>query len=178
MKQRFSIAFVLLVFCYWPLSSMAQCGFGIVPAASVNWYRAEGWHISGIADAKSIVELHLTVNDKDYIWPDGISVSMVMYQDNYNVRFPEVIFEDSGDHKKMLSRVFGLSQLLRWEMNGKTYAYSYLLIPHDVACSSTIDIIDDKGDGKFRVMTSPGHVIQFKNPTPPPVPEWLKQPQS
>jgi hypothetical protein len=62
-------------------------------------------------------------------------------------------------------------------MNGTPYAYSYELWP-DVACDANVDIIDDRGDGKFRLMTAPGHLIMGKDPTPPPVPAWLSKPKS
>jgi len=131
-----------------------------------------------VADAKTIRKLNVTINGKPNVWPEGITVSVILHNDNYRVRFPEAIFDEDGIHKKMLSRVFLLKQLLRWEMNGKPYAYTYYLWPYDVACDATVDIIDDKGDGKFRLMTSPGHPIVTQNPVPPPVPEWLKEPES
>jgi hypothetical protein len=63
-------------------------------------------------------------------------------------------------------------------MNGKPYAYSYHLLPYDIACDATVDIIDDRGDGKFILMTSPGHPIITQDPVPPSVPEWLERPKS
>jgi hypothetical protein len=71
--------------------------------------------------------------------------------------------------------------MLRWEMNGTPYAYSYELGQHDVACFASVDIIDDRGDGKFRLMTSPGHTLMVSpgsTPEPPSVPEWLQKPKS
>jgi hypothetical protein len=176
-KVAIGVAFI----CCATIGFSAQCGFAIQPAADVKWYRDAGWQIPGLADAKSIQKINLTINDKPFIWPDGITVSMIMHEGKYDVRFPAAIFDDNGVHKKMLPRRFGLSQLLRWEMNGTPYAYSYELLPHDVLCSSSVDIIDDKGDGKFRLMTSPGHTFLGINPlaktppSPPPVPEWLQK---
>jgi hypothetical protein len=66
-------------------------------------------------------------------------------------------------------------------VNGTPYAYSYELGPYDVACLSSVDIIDDRGDGKFRLMTSPGHMLMVapdRTPEPPPIPEELQKPKS
>ncbi|MGA3373313.1 MAG: hypothetical protein ABSC48_16275 [Terracidiphilus sp.] len=178
MSRWFKIAFAALIACSWPPSSSAQCGFHIAPAADVKWYRDAGWQTPGTADAKSISKVNLTVNGKPFVWPDGITVSMVVHEDGYSVSFPEAIFDDQGTRKKMGTSVFQLKQLLRWEMNGKIYAYSYELWPYDIACSSTVDIIDDKGDGKFRLMISMGHTFMGLHPAPPPVPEWLREPKS
>jgi hypothetical protein len=178
MARWFKIAFAALVVCSWPLSSSAQCGFSITPAAVVRWYREAGWETPGLADAKSISKVNLSVNGKPFVWPDGITVSAVVHEEGYRVSFPETIFDDNGTHKKMHSSVFQLYQLLRWEMNGRTYAYSYELWPDHTLCTTTLDIFDDKGDGKFRLMTLPGHIIDVQNPVPPPVPEWLREPKS
>jgi hypothetical protein len=178
MTRWFRVAFAVVVGCCWLLPSSAQCGFAIVPAADVSWYRDAGWETPGVSDAKSIAKVNLTINGKPHVWPNEITVSAVVHDEGYEVSFPEAAFDDNGAHKKMLSRNFLLKQLLRWEMNGKPYAYSYYLWPHDVACMAAIDIIDDKGDGKFRLMTPAGHVITSRDPMPPPVPEWLNRPKS
>ena len=73
----------------------------------------------------------MTINNKPFIWPVGITVSMVVHENDYRVSFPEAVFDENGIHKKMLPGVFQLKQLLRWEMNSKTYAYSYYLLPFD-----------------------------------------------
>jgi hypothetical protein len=168
----------MVVGCCWLLPASAQCGFAIVPAADVSWYRDAGWATPGVADAKSIAKVNLIINGKPYVWPDGITVSAIVHDHDYRVSFPESIFDENGAHKKMISNTFQLGRLLRWEMNGKVYAYSYVLLPLDVACMATIDIVDDKGDGEFRLMTPVGHAFMGGNPTPPPVPEWLNKPKS
>ena len=103
---------------------------------------------------------------------------MVVHEKNYSVFFPAATFDENGIHKKMSSSVFHLEQLLRWEMHGRPYAYTYEISPDHLLCITTVDIIDDKGDGKFRLMTSPGHIIMGQNSAPPPVPEWLHPPKS
>jgi hypothetical protein len=128
-----------------------------------------------VADAKSIRKVNLNVDGAPQAWPDGVTVSMIQHDGKYEVRFPAAVFDDNGTRRKMLAGRFQLEWLLRWEINGKPYAYSYELWPLDVACDSTIDIIDDRGDEKFRLMTSPGHLIVSRHPTPPPIPEWAKK---
>jgi len=173
--------YALIVAClgFLPAHLMfGQCGFVIEPVADVHWYRADGWQVPGLNDAKAIVKVNLNINGKPWTWPDGISVSLIQHKDDYRVLFPEAIFEDDAINKRMLGRSFVLKQLLRWEMNGKAYAYSYYLWPLDIACIATVDIIDERGDGKFRLMNSPGHIILGRNLTPPPVPKWLSDPAS
>jgi hypothetical protein len=183
MRRWVYFAIGSIVLCSGTIRLSAQCGFAIQPAADVKWYRNAGWEIPGLADAKSITKINLIINDKPFAWPDGITVSMVVHDSKYEVNFPEAVFDIDGAHKKMLSRTFQLGQMLRWEMNGTPFAYSYFLLPHDVGCTASVDIIDDKGDGKFRLMTSGGHTLVGYNPlkekpSPPPVPEWLQKPKT
>lgn len=151
-----------------PLVASAQCGFAFEPASEVRWYRSEGWSIPGLNDAKAILPANLVVDGKPSSWsmPDGITFSMVWHENGYHVTFPEAIFIEENKRTKMLSRSFLLYQMVRWEINGKVYAYSYSLGPLDVACMAYIDIIDDKGDGVFRVMTPTGHNIMGKETVP------------
>jgi hypothetical protein len=177
---------VMLVVCFGFAHadfSLCQCGFAIVPASEQRWIRTEGWPIPGLSDAKGFAKIHRTIDGKpkDYVWPEGITVSWVVHDDDYTVRFPDAVFDDNGSHKRMLPRSFKLYRMLRWEMNGTPYAYSYELGPHDVACMASVDIVDDRGDGKYRLMTSPGHTLigpPGSNPEPPPVPKWLSDPRS
>jgi len=122
----------------------------------------------------------LTVDGKPTPWsfPDGVTFSIVQHEYGYHLTFPEAIFVEGGKRTKMLSRTFLLYQQVRWEIKGKAYAYSYLLGPRDVLCTANIDIIDDKGDGVFRVMTPNGHTIWGAKTVPPPLPEWATPPKS
>jgi hypothetical protein len=175
-----NIGLALMFGCFVAAPSIAQCGFAIVPAAAERWYRNEGWPIPGLSDAKAISKIHRTIDGKpnDWVWPEGITVSWVVHDSSYDVQFPDAVFDDDGSHKRMLPRRFLLYSMVRWEMNGTPYAYSYGLGPHDVACLATVDIIDDRGDGRFRLMTSPGHPLMGRDPEPPPVPQWLQRPKS
>jgi|SRR5271165_515431 len=183
MTRWMNLKLALLLGCLAAAQCVAQCGFAIVPAAASNWYRNEGWQVPGLADAKGFANVHRTVDGKpqDWVWPEGISVTWVAHDKDYDVQFPDAIFDDNGSQKRMLPRRFKLYSMLRWEMNGTPYAYSYELGPYDVGCTASIDIIDDRGDGKFRLMTSPGHTFIVRpgsTPNPPPVPEWLNKSKS
>ena len=181
MLRWMNLGLVLVLSCFAAAPCVAQCGFAIVPAADENWHRSEGWPIPGLSDAKGF--LHVTIDNKPkhWVWPEGITVSLVVHDKGYDVQFPDAVFEQDGTRKRMLPRSFTLFQMLRWEMNGTPYAYSYDLGPQDVGCTASVDIIDDRGDGKFRLMTSSGHTLRVppsRTPDPPPVPEWLQRPKS
>jgi len=57
-----------------------QCGFVIEPVADVHWYRADGWQVPGLNDAKAIVKVNLNINGKPWTWAHGISVSLISTQ--------------------------------------------------------------------------------------------------
>jgi hypothetical protein len=110
----------------------------------------------------------------------------IEHRGDYRVTFPEAVFEEDGFREKMLPSTFAFVGSLR-EMNGQPYPYTYELYPLSTRwmsfdCVVSVDVIDDKGDGKFRLMTSPGHLfwglIDDEGADPPPVPDWLKKPQS
>lgn len=180
MSRRWKFAIITAAFLAGPVAICAQCGFAFEPAAAVRWYRNEGWKIPGLADAKAIVPINHEIDGKPVPWdfPEGITVHWVQHNAGYRVTFPTSIFERDGQRTKMLAREFILYQMVRWEVNGKPYAYSYELGPLDVACTANIDIIDDKGDGIFRVMTPNGHTLMGQKPMSPPIPEWAKPPKS
>jgi hypothetical protein len=98
---------------------------------------------------------------------------------NPDVTFPDAEFSLDGTKKRLHAGRFVLYQLVRWEKNGKVYAYSYELGPDSVLCTASVDLIDDKGDGKFRLMVPGGHLVHVfhgKISQPPPVPDWLNPP--
>ena len=73
--------------------------------------------------------------------------------------------------------------IIRWEMNGKTFAYSYGLVPlsahrikekwvvdGEAGCSFDVTFIDDRGDGVFRVLVPTSMREDL-------VPDWVKHNQ-
>lgn len=117
----------LTAFLNLPFS--AQCGFAIVPAADKEWHRNEGWTIPGLTDAKGFAKIHRNISGKseDWVWPEGISVVWVVHDRDYDVQFPDAVFDENRSRKRMLPRRFKLYAMLRWEMNGTPYAYSLSL---------------------------------------------------
>jgi hypothetical protein len=169
----------LLLLCVCVSHCVAQCGFIVEPAQSKHWFRNEGWPLPGVKDAKAIHPFHLRADEYPKAWPDGISASLIVHKDGYQVRFPDVVFSENGTRKRLRARDFELEQLLRWEYRGTPYAYTYYLYPPSYACDAVVDIVDDRGDGKFRLMIpTPFSIDSGNNPIPPSVPEWLNKPKS
>ena len=186
MSRDTRFVFLLVLGCACAFACRAQCGFHIEPAAESGWFRAEGWTTPGVADAKWARVVRKTADGKEQSvgLPAGISVSMAVHDHGpnhgYDVWFPDSLFSTEGIEKRLKAARFLLYELVRWEMDGKVYAYSYLLGPYDVACTASVDLIDDKGDGKFRWMVPGGHTLIVpppNHPEPPPVPEWVKKPK-
>jgi hypothetical protein len=178
MSLQRKFALVAAAFIVGPLAACAQCGFAFEPAAAVRWYRSEGWIIPGLADANAIAPIRLEIEGKPAPWsfPEGVTAHWVQHGAGYRVTFPAAIFERGGQRTKMLEREFVLYQMVRWEVNDRPYAYSYVLGPLDVACTANVDIIDEDGDGVFRVMTPDGHILS-RHAEAPPVPDWARKPK-
>lgn len=162
----------------------AQCHFEAVPVAASVWYRSTGWNMPGVnyhprslKPRSDIVFMPVTVKDEGMRpgLPDGVTVSATVSP--FSAHFPEAVFAENGISKKMLARTVDVKVIYRWEIHGRPYAYSYTLIPRDLLCFFTVDFMDDKGDGIFRVMTSPGHAAITLR-APPPVPEWARKPKA
>jgi len=183
MISRMRTMLAAIMVCFWSFPILAQCHFVAEPAALTNWYRSEGWELPGVKNGKIIGPIKMIINDKHVDLPDRITVSRIVHPKNYRVSFPAAMFEEGGKTKTMQARTLSLNGLFRWEINGKPYAYSYDLWPDDVMCTFSVDLIDDKGDGIFRVMVTPGHIMQpqiivpgnIEVPQPPALPDWAKK---
>ena len=167
-------AALLALFVCFSSSMFAQCQFSAEPIANTTWYRSEGWRPPAIRDGRATRSFNVTINGKPPAWPAGVSVSEIVHRKGYRVTFPAAIFEENGTREKMRSRTLVLGELLRWDISGKPYAYSYELVPNGVACMFSVDLLDDKGDGIFRVMVSPGHTRFDPRFGPPPLPALVK----
>ncbi|WP_148210178.1 hypothetical protein [Candidatus Korobacter versatilis] len=157
------------------LPLLAQCGFRVDPVAESNWYSEEGWPTPGM-DQRQWIPVNITMDEKPQPLHEGFTVSAIALPHNSHATFPGTLFDEGGVHKKLRSQTMLLFALYRWSFNGKPYAYSYQLAPTDVACSFTMDLIDDRGDGKFRKLTLPGHVVLPRRMDPPPLPKWTSGP--
>ena len=170
------LAAVAVILCFSSLSMFAQCGFVAEPVSGTSWYRSDGWQLPGVRDGRSHGPIKVTINGQQPSWPDGVTVSELMHGKNYRVRFPAAVFRDGLKTRKMRARMLDLYKLVRWDINGKPFAYSYLLHPDGHLCVFSVDLIDDKGDGIFRVMVTPGHALVRLDSQPPALPEWAKKP--
>jgi hypothetical protein len=166
------------------LPAFAQCGLAVVPAAETKWYRSEGWAIPGLEGAK-FRPLHQVVDGKQIVWhwADDVTVSAFLPDDNQrHLTIPGAVFDDSGSSKKLLEQSAYLYWIFRWEFQGRPYAYSYDLGSEHTGCGFSFDLIDDRGDGKFRLMAAPGHCVMDHepgaDPEPPPLPVWAAKPAS
>jgi hypothetical protein len=170
------------VFAFLP--AFAQCGLAVAPAAETRWFRSDGWAIPGLEDAK-FRPVHQVIDGKqiDWHWPDGVSVSAFLPDENHrHLTIPGAVFDDSGSSKKLLEQSAYLYWIFRWEIQGRPYVYSYKLGSEHTGCGFSFDLIDDRGDGKFRLMVSPGHSDMNHrpgaDPVPPPLPTWATKPSS
>jgi hypothetical protein len=161
------------LFLVWPISVFPQCGFVVKPVSATAWYRRDGWQLPGLDGAKVKGPYKVSVNGNPPAWPRGVTLSEVIAK-HKRANFPEVQFENNGTTKRMEAAEFGILQLWRWDIDGKPYAYSYELARPGLACEFSVDILDNKGDGIFRIMSVPGHPPLTRNLQPPPVPEWGK----
>lgn len=182
--MRTSLA--MLLACFWSAPLLAQCGFVAESVAATTWYRNEGWSPPGVTDGEAVGPISVRIDGRATLWPHGVTVSEIRHERSYRVTFPAAIFTEDGKRKGTARRTLGLHGLFRWEIDGKPYAYSYDLWPEGLLCTFSVDLVDDKGDGLFRVMATPGHIMQGKitstgqhvAPQPPPLPEWARKPTS
>jgi hypothetical protein len=172
-----SLLTVLAAF-YLSLPLFPQCGFKAEPVAVTSWHRSEGWKLPGITDGKVLGPLNVTLNGKAPPWPTGVTVSEIVHAKGYHVSFPAGVFDEYGKQKRMRPRILGLHRLLRWELNGKPYAYTYELWPEGMLCDFSVDIVDDEGDGVFRLLESPGHNLLTFQTQAPALPARGKKPTS
>jgi sulfur carrier protein ThiS len=162
-----------LLMCVWSSTLLAQCTFVAEPIAVTSWYRSEGWLLPGVKDGKATAPFTVTINGKPPAWPEGVTVSEIVHDKGYHVSFPAAVFEENGKPKKMQARKVGLHRLLRWDINGQPYIYSYDLWPAGTLCTFSVDLVDEKGDGSFRLMVAPGHPqVGPQSPAPP---QWAKK---
>jgi hypothetical protein len=182
MRRFLCVAVIAFVVSCVPVSSHAQCGFHIEREAGVTWFRSGGWSLPGLKDVTAINEVakpSCVAGGGSLRWPDGVTAWSIQHRKEYRISFPDAVFEEDGIRKNMRSSGFVLLALWRWDMNGRTYAYSYRLLPSPspgtyAMCDSAVEIIDDKGDGIFRVMSP---IDPYSGFTPPAVPAWVSKPK-
>jgi hypothetical protein len=153
------------------------CEFKFDPAASVRYYRAEGWELPGIRDfdVKAPISGELPM----FSVP-GVRAAILPHRDDpYIINFPAQVFTVDGERKRMRP-ILVIATLLRLEVNGKVFGYCYGLIPveahrvkgewkieSEAACVFSATFVDETGNGIFVAMY-PGELTAAM------VPAWVR----
>jgi hypothetical protein len=159
------------------------CTFQFDPAANVKYYRSEGWKLPGIADFSSSAPVRDIEQYPVTNIPAARAIPLLHDEYPYVIELPAQTFTLDSAPKRM-HPVLALAAILRWEMDGKIFSYSYGLIPvsahringkwkidSEAGCIFNATFIDESGDGVFRLMV-PGSLTESL------VPAWVKRPQS
>jgi hypothetical protein len=150
------------VFVFVPAA--LACNFKYNPAATQQYYRAEGWKLPGTTDFNPRATPRTYGAPMRGPIPGGRASLLSHDEDPYIVEFPAEDFVLNGARKRMRSAQMKAT-IIRWDVNGHLVAYSYGLIPvkahresgewkveTEMACIFYATFIDNKGDGIFRVL--------------------------
>lgn len=159
------------------------CEFKFDAVAIPRYYRADGWQLPGIIDynAKAKVD-YLGLYQASSV-AGAKAFALPHDEDPYIVELPVQLFTLDGKEQRMRS-MQARAGILRWEMGGKIFAYSYGLVPvaaHrtngvwkidvEVGCVFSATFIDETGDGVFRLLV-PSKLTESL------VPAWVKKPEA
>ncbi len=108
---------------------------------------------------------------------------VISHSDPYILTLPEQEFRLKGKLHRMKRQQLK-AQVIRWEIKGKVFAYSYSVIPvtahrekdkwiitGEVGCIFAITFVDDRGDGVFRLLVPNGLTADL-------IPRWAKPKES
>jgi hypothetical protein len=164
---------VLVTLMVGPLA--AACELKYSPADSMKLIRPEGWQLPGVMGASP-------AKAEPYHAPDlpGVEVTVLRDRKSFIAQFPEQLFLLDGA-RQHLQPFLAKATVLRFQVQGKTFAYGYSLIPvrahkkngrwivdGEQKCIFGITFIDDRGDGVFRVLARNWL-------TPELIPEWVQR---
>lgn len=158
------------------------CTFQFDPAAVAKYYRSDGWQLPGINLKSSAPDRYAGPYPGADI-PGARAVALPHEAYPYIIEFPAQTFNFDGTLKRM-RHVQARAAILRWEMNGHIFAYSYGLIPvsaHridgkwkidvELGCIFNATFIDENGDGVFRLLVPQALTESL-------IPAWVKRPES
>ncbi len=163
-----------LAACLIAMPIVVGCSFQFDPAATVRYYRAEGWELPGIHDfdpkAPLRSELAGVLDVRAILLPHG--------NHPYVINLPAQIFTLNGETKKMRP-VLARATVMRLELNGRVFGYEYAMIPVEAhrsngawkidsesLCVFSATFIDETGKGVF-IALFPGGLAE------PMIPEWV-----
>ena len=161
---------------------VSPCTFQFDPAAHVKYYRSEGWQLPGLADVNSSATGRYVGFYPQVTNIPGARALALPSERDHVIDFPAQTFMFDGALKRMRPALM-VSAIVRWEVNGRIFAYSYGLIPVSAhrtkskwkidsmaACIFDATFIDENGDGVFRLLVPQALTESL-------VPAWVKLPQ-
>ncbi len=177
--------FWLIAVCFGFVKAGTACDFKYDPATAPRFYREAGWVLPGIADDDPDLKANLYGLPRLDVLRQVAGLNMYVLrrdQNHYAIRFPEQLFSLGEQHNRMRS-ILAKAIIIRWDINGKTIAYTYGLIPiekayekngewvyeGEVGCIFYGTFIDDRGDGVFQTLVPETLTADL-------IPAWAKQP--
>jgi hypothetical protein len=155
------------------------CSLEFDPVAIPRYYRANGWALPGTTDFVPFASPRRLGEYPSANISGARAVILAHNDDPYIVKFPAQVFTLDGNAKR-LRPVLAKAAILRWEANGKVFAYSYGLVPvsahkiggrwkidTEVGCTFDATFIDETGDGVFRLLV-PSSLTETL------VPKWVQ----
>jgi hypothetical protein len=155
------------------------CNFRYGPVAEQQFIRAEGWDLPGLDDVKPVEHPNALGLPMLHKIP-GVTMRMLTHNEPYIIYFPNGNFLLNGIRQRLHPDLVK-ARIVRFEINGRNFAYSYGLTPviahqeadkwvvdDEMLCTYTGTFIDDKGDGVFRVFVL-GSLM------PEMIPAWAKR---
>src|ERR1700730_6507257 len=106
---------------------VSACTFQFDPASTAKYYRSDGWQLPGISDFNSSAPVRYLGQYPGANIPGARAVVLPHLEDPYVIELQAQTFVFDGTPKRM-RRVMARAVILRWEMNGRIFAYSYGLI--------------------------------------------------
>lgn len=159
-------------------SVVFACGFQSSRVSWQRFYRMQGFELPGIATGELVPAANVTP-------VPGLVAKAVRLKEGEIIGFPATDFKLDGKRREMPEQLMKAS-VVRWELegSGRVVAYTYTLAPVEVyrdnsgttataiaKCDFQATFIDDKGDGKFRLM----HTEPMRAGL---IPDWAKRPKS
>lgn len=157
------------------------CGLKYDAVSATQLVRPQGWMLPGIADFVVSARIN-TEGLPPTLNVPGLKAFVLAHEEPYVIELPEQEFLLKDSRQRMRS-LRAKATIMRFEMDGKVFAYSYGLVPvtahrsngkwivdSEAGCIFYVTFIDDRGDGVFRALTEDGL-------KPDMIPAWVKRPK-
>ncbi len=163
--------------------SALACEFKYDPIAAPQYIREQGWELPGIHGSREAQTGSVSPPMLGLQVIPGAIPRLIAHDSPYVVRLPAQVFTLNAKQFRMRPILAKVS-IVRWEINNEVIAYTYSMIPvsakknkgkwiikAEAGCIFNGTFIDDRGDGRFRVLV-PGPL------TPDLVPDWVMRERS